>query len=142
DCDIPADGSIAFVVSHADHRRDVDRPVFFEALGGGRPMTSSWEFWPDFDVMAATKAAEQLWSRTALRPADVDVAGLYDGFSIFVLLWLEALGFCGRGEAGPFVEGGTRIARTGQLPLNTSGGQLSEGRYLGFGLAYETFLQL
>ncbi|TCJ31868.1 thiolase family protein [Parafrankia sp. BMG5.11] len=142
DCDIPADGSIAFVVSHADHRRDVDRPVFFEALGGGRPMTSSWEFWPDFDVMAATKAAEQLWSRTSLRPADVDVAGLYDGFSIFVLLWLEALGFCGRGEAGPFVEGGTRIARTGDLPLNTSGGQLSEGRYLGFGLAYETFLQL
>ncbi|MGF7237450.1 MAG: thiolase family protein [Frankia sp.] len=142
DCDVPADGSVAFVISHVDHRRDIDRPVFFEAVGGGRPMTSSWEFWPDLDVMAAMKAAEQMWSRTSLRPADVDVAGIYDGFSIFVLFWLEALGFCGRGESGSFVEGGTRIARDGELPLNTSGGQLSEGRFLGFGLAYETFLQL
>lgn len=105
-------------------------------------MTSSWEFWPDLDVMAAMPAAQQMWSRTSLRPADVDVAGIYDGFSIFVLYWLEALGFCGRGESGPFVEGGKRISLDGELPLNTSGGQLSEGRYLGFGLAYEAFLQL
>ena len=142
DCDAPADGAIAFVISHADHRHDTDRPVYFDAIGGGRPTTSSWEFWPDLETMAATKAAEQLWSRTTLRPADVDFAGLYDGFSIFVLLWLEALGFCGPGESGPFVEDGKRIARDGELPLNTSGGQLSEGRYLGFGLAYEAFLQL
>ena len=142
DCDAPADGAIAFVISHADHHHDTDRPVYFDAIGGGRPHTSSWEFWPDLEMMAATKAAEQLWSRTTLRPADVDLANLYDGFSIFVLLWLEALGFCGPGESGPFVEDGKRIARDGELPLNTSGGQLSEGRYLGFGLAYETFLQL
>ncbi|MCK9900526.1 thiolase family protein [Frankia sp. Cpl3] len=142
DCDVPSDGAIAFVVSHVTHRRDVERPVFFEAVGGGRPSTSSWEFWPDLDHMAATVAAEQLWSRTALRPEDVDVTGIYDGFSIFVPLWLEALGFCAPGEAGAFVEGGKRIARDGGIALNTSGGQLSEGRFLGFGLAYETFLQL
>jgi acetyl-CoA acetyltransferase len=142
DCDVPLDGSVAFVVSHVSHRHDVDRPVFYEAIGGGRPMTSSWAFWPDLDEPAARRAAAQLWSRTSLRPGDVDVASLYDGFSIFVLLWLEALGFCGRGESGPFVDGGARLARDGELPLNTSGGQLSEGRLLGSGLAYEVMLQL
>jgi hypothetical protein len=52
--------------------------------------------------MAARDAAAQLWTRTDLRPADVDVAQLYDGFSFLTLVWLEALGFCGRGEGGPF----------------------------------------
>ena len=54
----------------------------------------------------ATAAA--MWSRTDLRPADVDVAQLYDGFTIEAVWWLEALGFCGTGEAGAFVEGGKR----------------------------------
>src|SRR5437764_806895 len=98
DCDVPADGAHAFVISHRDHHRDVDAPVFMEAMGVARPRTSSWTFWPDLDEMAAHQSAAQLWSRTTLRPADVDVAGLYDGFSIFTLLWLEALGFCAKGE--------------------------------------------
>jgi acetyl-CoA acetyltransferase len=97
DCDVPADGAHAFVVSHRDYQRDADAPVFIEAMGAGRPHTSSWAFWPDLDEMAAHHAAAQLWSRTSLRPGDVDVAGLYDGFSIFPLVWLEALGFCGLG---------------------------------------------
>jgi acetyl-CoA acetyltransferase len=142
DCDVPADGAHAFVVSHRDHHRDVDAPVFLEAMGVARPRTSSWTFWPDLDEMAAHQAASHLWSRTDLRPGDVDVASLYDGFSIFTLLWLEALGFCGRGEAGPFLEGGERTSLTGELPLNTSGGQLSEGRYIGFGLVHEVCQQL
>jgi acetyl-CoA acetyltransferase len=142
DCDVPADGAHAFVISHRDYCHDVDAPIFFEAMGAGRPRTSSWSFWPDLGEMAAHHAASQLWSRTAIRPDDVDVAALYDGFSIFTLLWLEALGFCGRGEAGAFIEGGDRIGLTGELPLNTSGGQLSEGRYLGFGLVHEVCQQL
>jgi acetyl-CoA acetyltransferase len=142
DCDVPADGAHAFVVSHRDHRDDADAPVVIEAMGAARPRTSSWAFWPDLDEMAAHHAATQLWSRTSLRPDDVDVAGLYDGFSIFTLLWLEALGFCKRGEGGAFIEGGDRIGLNGQLPLNTSGGQLSEGRYLGFGLIHEVCQQL
>jgi acetyl-CoA acetyltransferase len=77
-----------------------------------------------------------------LRPADVDVAQLYDGFSFLALSWLEALGFCSPGEGGPFVEGGTRIARDGQLPLNTGGGQLSGGRLHGFGHLHEAVIQL
>ena len=92
--------------------------------------------------MGARDAAEHLWSRTDLGPADVDVAELYDGFSFLAMVWLEALGFCGRGESGPFVEGGRRIARDGELPLNTDGGQLSAGRLHGFGLLHEACVQL
>jgi acetyl-CoA acetyltransferase len=55
---------------------------------------------------------------------------------------LEALGLCGVGESGPFIEGGERIARDGQLPLNTHGGQLSAGRLHGFGFIHEACLQL
>ena len=76
-------------------------------------------------------------------PADVDVAQLYDGFTIEAVWWLEALGFCGTGEAGAFVEGGTRIALDGELPLNTWGGQLSGGRlHAAFGHTAEAVRQL
>jgi acetyl-CoA acetyltransferase len=83
-----------------------------------------------------------MWARTDLTAADVDVAELYDGFSILTLSWLEALGFCGEGEAGAFVEGGERIGLGGALPLNTYGGQLSAGRLHGFWLFHEAVLQL
>jgi acetyl-CoA acetyltransferase len=61
---------------------------------------------------------------------------------MLTMVWLEALGFCKRGESGAFVEGGTAIARDGVLPLNTAGGQLSGGRLHGFGLIYEACVQL
>ncbi|MDQ1384089.1 MAG: hypothetical protein QOG65_1468 [Actinomycetota bacterium] len=79
---------------------------------------------------------------TDLGPADVDIAELYDGFSWLTMAWLEALGFCGRGESGPFIEGGTRIALDGELPVNTHGGQLSAGRLHGFGFLHEAVVQL
>ena len=83
-----------------------------------------------------------LWSRTELVPADVDLAELYDGFSFIAMAWLEALGFCGKGEGGPFIEGGERIALDGQIPLNTHGGQLSAGRLHGYGFLHEACTQL
>jgi acetyl-CoA acetyltransferase len=92
--------------------------------------------------MPADRAGAMLWSRTDLKPSDVDVAQIYDGFSILTLLWLESLGFCGRGEAARFAEGGTRIGLDGALPMNTSGGQLSAGRFHGYGHTYEACLQL
>jgi len=91
---------------------------------------------------AATDAAADMWSKTALRPSDVDLAELYDGFTFLTLAWLEALGFCVDGEAGPFVEGGQRIATDGDLPLNTYGGQLSAGRMHGYWVLYEACQQL
>ncbi len=83
-----------------------------------------------------------MWGRTDLTPADVDIAQIYDGFSYLTMLWLEALQLCGTGESGPFVEGGTRIARDGALPLNTAGGQLSAGRLHGYGFLHEACVQL
>ena len=71
--------------------------------------------------------ADRVWERSGMGPADVDVALLYDGFSPSVYYWLESAGFCAQGEAHQFIQDG-RIERTGQLPVNTHGGALSEGR--------------
>ena len=78
----------------------------------------------------------------SLRPADVDVALVYDGFTFNAISWLEALGFCGIGEAKDWLDGGRRIALDGDLPVNPHGGQLSEGRTHGFGFLYEAMTQL
>ena len=83
-----------------------------------------------------------LWTRTSLRPADVDVALVYDGFTFNAISWLEGLGFCGFGEAQDWLDGGRRIALDGELPVNPHGGQLSEGRTHGFGFLYEAITQL
>jgi acetyl-CoA acetyltransferase len=143
DCDVPIDGSTAFVVSTAAYARDARyAAVGIEAAGVALHTRPGWDQWEDLTAVAGRDAAAQLWSRTDLRPADVDVAELYDGFSIMVLLWLEALGFCAPGESGPYVEGGARIGLGGELPLNTHGGQLSAGRMHGFGLLHEACVQL
>ncbi len=143
DCDAPCDGSTAFVVSHRDYAPDTPHPAcHVNAVGTALRGRPSWDQYDDPTSMAARDAAASMWERTDLRPADVDVAQLYDGFSILAMVWLEALGFCGRGESGPFVEDGTAIARSGRLPLNTAGGQLSGGRLHGFGLIHEACVQL
>ncbi len=143
DCDVPMDGSTAFVVSSVDAASDAPQPaVGFAAAGVALRSRPGWDQWESLGAVAGRDAAAQLWSRTDLIPVDVDVAELYDGFSILVLLWLEALGFCGPGESGAFVEGGARIGPEGALPLNTHGGQLSAGRMHGFGLLHEACVQL
>ena len=143
DCDIPVDGSTAVIISAAGAMSDLAaKPVVIEAMGSalrGRPY---WDQYQDLTSMAAQDAAEALWRNTTLKAGDVDIAQLYDGFSILTLIWLEALGLCGRGEAGPFVAGGGRIARTGELPVNSGGGQLSAGRLHGFGHLHEACVQL
>jgi len=143
DCDAPCDGSTALIVSHRDVAGDLDHPaVQINAVGTALRGRPSWDQFDDMTTMAARDAGEAVWKRTELRPTDVDTAQLYDGFSILAIVWLEALGFCGRGESGAFIEGGANIARDGVLPLNTAGGQLSGGRLHGFGLIHEACLQL
>jgi acetyl-CoA acetyltransferase len=143
DCDVPADGSTAFVISRADAAADLRRPpIRMEAIGTALRGRPSWDQFDDLTTMALRDAAAMLWERTDLTPADVDVAELYDGFSFITLCWLEALGFCKHGEGGPFLEGGSRIARDGEIPLNTHGGQLSAGRLHGYGFFHEACLQL
>jgi acetyl-CoA acetyltransferase len=142
DCDVPIDGSIAVVVSHTDYAGDCPhRAVKVEAIGGSDG-AGGWFHRADYPKMAMSDATAQMWSRTELKPADLEVAQLYDGFTFLTLAWLEALGICGDGEAGPYVEGGARIARDGELPLNTYGGQLSAGRMHGYWALHEGCLQL
>lgn len=143
DCDIPCDGATALVLSHIDELPSGVGPVVhIEAVGGALHGRPSWDQWDDLTTMAMFDAAAQLWERTDFIPADLDVAELYDGFSFTALLWLEALGVCGRGEAGSLIEGGNAIARDGVIPLNTDGGQLAAGRLHGFGRLYEACVQL
>lgn len=142
DCDVACDGSTALIVSAAESAHVVAKPVRFEAMGAAIRGRSAWDQWADLTTTVACDAAAQLWSRTDLRPADVDTAQLYDGFSFLALAWLEALRFCGPGEAGPFVADGTRISPVGELPMNTWGGQLAGGRLHGFGHLHEAVLQL
>lgn len=142
DCDVPIDGSIAFVVSFAGYANDCpSRPIRVEAMGGA-PGAGGWTERPDYPKMASVDAAKEMWNRTDLRPADLDIAELYDGFTFLTLAWLEALGICGDGESGPFVEGAGRIALDGELPLNTYGGQLSAGRMHGYWVLHEACVQL
>jgi acetyl-CoA acetyltransferase len=143
DCDVPVDGSTAIIVSGLEAAKDLRHPPLrVEALGCALHGRFSWEQIPDLYETAAFDSARMMWSRTDLKPRDVAVAELYDGFSFLCLLWLEALGFCPRGEGGRFIEGGVRIARGGELPVNTHGGQLSQGRLHGYGQIFEAAEQL
>ena len=143
DCDVPCDGSTAVVVSHRDHAPGAPAgAVGINAMGTairGRP---SWDQFDDLTSMMMRHTAASMWERTELTVDDVDTAQLYDGFSWLTLAWIEAMGFCGKGESGAFVEGGANIAPDGPVPLNTSGGQLSAGRLHGFGHLHEAIMQL
>ena len=143
DCDVPCDGGTAMIVSHVDTVPDLRKPpIRVEAVGTALHGRPSWDQFDDLTTMALRDAAAQMWSRTDMKPSDVQVAEMYDGFSFITMAWLEAMGFCGKGESGPFVEGGHSIARDGVLPLNTHGGQLSHGRTHGMGLIHEAVTQL
>ncbi|HUL99410.1 MAG TPA: OB-fold domain-containing protein [Mycobacterium sp.] len=143
DCDVPCDGAVAVIVSHADVARDMAKPpVLVEAVGTQIIERLDWDQSTLTHEPQSLGQAAHMWTRTSLRPQDVDVAELYDGFTINCLSWIEALGFCGIGEAKDFLDGGRNIARDGVLPLNTHGGQLSHGRTHGMGLVHEAVTQL
>lgn len=142
DCDIPIDGACVIIVSAMDAARDLRKPPLrIEAMSAALTGRESWDQRADLTTMGAHDAAGGIWERTDFKPEDVDVAAVYDGFSIFVPLWLEAFGFCKHGGAAEFIrKGGT--APDGALPTNTGGGQLSAGRLHGFGHLHEACLQL
>jgi acetyl-CoA acetyltransferase len=143
DCDTHIDGATALVISHRDAAKDCPNPpIHIEAMGMSVGGLSQGIMTGDFTSLAATRAGDMLWQRTDLKPSDIDNAQVYDGFSIHTLLWLEAVKLVGEGEAAAFVEGGERTSLTGQLPLNTGGGQLSAGRFHGYGHTHEACVQL
>lgn len=143
DCDVPCDGAVAVIVSARDAAGDLRRPpVLVDAVGTQIADRVSWDQGTLTHEPQIVGPARHLWNRTELTRADVDVALLYDGFSFNCLSWIEAFGFCDIGEGGPFVEGGSRIALDGELPLNPHGGQLSAGRLHGYGFIHEAVVQL
>lgn len=143
DCDVPCDGAVAVIVSAVDTAGDLAKPpVLVEAVGTQIIERIDWDQSTLTHEPQVLGQAAHVWTRTSLGPADVDVAQLYDGFTMNCLSWIEALGFCGIGEAKDFLDGGKNIARDGLLPLNTHGGQLSHGRTHGMGLVHEAITQL
>lgn len=143
DCDVPCDGATAVVISRRDATKGLPRhPLTVESVGPGQFERATWDQRADMTTMAAHDSAATLWQHTDLTAGDVDIAQLYDGFSFLTVMWLEALGFCEHGRVGDFIEGGERIGLGGQLPLNTSGGQLSGGRLHGMGFLHEACVQL
>lgn len=118
DCCLVTDGGGAVVLTSLERARDLPKPPVV-VLGYGESTTnSSMTAARDLTLTGAVASGAAAFHRAGLIPADVDVAQLYDSFTITVLLSLESLGFCGPGEAGAFV-------RERRLPLNTSGGGLS-----------------
>jgi acetyl-CoA acetyltransferase len=124
DCCLVTDGGGAFVLVRADRARELaKKPVY--VLGSG---TAIWHrqvsSMADLTVTAATESGRAAYEMAGMTARQIDVVQLYDAFTINTLLFLEDLGFCAKGEAGAFVEGGG-IAPGGRLPVNTNGGGLS-----------------
>ena len=147
DCCQESDGACAFVVTSAERARDLrQRPVYImsAAQGGMWHPNSSYllDKIPDIVEDETWHLAQSLYGMAGITPDDVDVAEIYDHFTIFVLCALESLGFCKRGEGGPFTEGGRLEWPDGDLPLNPSGGHLSEAYIHGYNLIVDGIRQL
>ena len=142
DCALVSDGAGAVVVMSAERARKlgVKKPV--PVLGFGHGQTS-WEVAqrPDMTSTQAKVAAETAFRMAGLKPKDMDVAQIYDCFTITVLMTLEDYGFAKRGQVGDVVKGGN-IEIGGELPVNTSGGLLSETGMPGMQLIHEGVRQM
>jgi acetyl-CoA C-acetyltransferase len=123
DCCIISDGGGALVVTSAERARDLARPVV-TVQGMGEAVWHQELGQPDLLTIAARQSSEHAFHMAGLTPDDVDLAMIYDSFTITVLVTLENLGFCKPGEGGAFVEDG-RIRLGGALPVNLDGGGLS-----------------
>lgn len=138
------DGACCLILTTAERARDLRRPPVYIAGVGARDNfreSSLPNFSPDFWYGAVQDVAEQVYTMAGVGPKDVDALMAYDNFSPTVLFSLEGLGFCKRGESGPFVEGGT-LALGGALPSNTDGGHLSNSYMQGWALNVEAVRQL
>jgi acetyl-CoA acetyltransferase len=142
---LESDGAIALVITAADRARDLRQtPVLIHAYSQG--MTREHQLMTDYHSAdpfrsSSGATADNLWRQSDIGPADIDIAQIYDAFSPLVLFSLENYGICGRGEAASFVAGGG-MGPGGSLPVNTSGGSLSEVYLHGANLVTEGVRQL
>jgi len=148
DCCLVSDGAAAFVMSTPERARDLPHaPVIVEGIGRG--VIHNAPYISQQKVLTATPqtfAAPWAFAMADITPAEVDVIALYDCFSITALMMIEDMGFCAKGEGGPFVSGGRlgfdRPRRSGGLPCNTHGGLMSHAYVLGIAHVVEIVRQL
>ena len=124
DCCLVTDGGGALLVTTAERAKDLRKPPVYLLGVGEAHWHRNISQMPDLTVTAAADSGRRAYEMAGVGPEDVDVAMLYDAFTINPILFLEDLGFCEKGEGGAFVEGG-RIAPGGELAINTNGGGLS-----------------
>lgn len=142
DCCLVSDGGAAVVLMSAERARALDVPHPVPILGFGQGQTSNAvHLRQDLTSTAAQASAATAFAAAGLRPADIDVAQIYDCFTITALMTLEDYGFCKKGEGGAFVAGGN-IQMGGELPMNTAGGLLSETGMPGLQLVVEGVRQM
>ena len=146
DCCVETDGACAAVIVSAERARDLRQPPAYiagaaQGMGARHYMMTPFYKEEAFDLPSVC-AARDVYAMAGVGPRDISVAMLYDVFSPLVLWQLEAYGFCGLGEAGPFVEEGNIDWEGGELPVNTHGGSLSEAYVHGFNHVLEAVRQL
>jgi acetyl-CoA acetyltransferase len=124
DCCVVSDGGGAFIMTTAERARHLKKPPVY-VMGAGAAQTH-WvtSQMPDYTVTAAARAGPEAFAQAGVRPEDIDTVHLYDSFTITTMLLLEDLGFCKKGEGGPFVSDG-KLRPGGAFALNTDGGGLS-----------------
>ncbi|MCL0102051.1 thiolase family protein, partial [Dehalococcoidia bacterium] len=147
DCDVPVQGCAAYVITTRERAKYAPNNAayvvgFSKFTDGISEASRSSSLGPLETLQKISRGiGDSLWEETGLKPRDISTANLYDGFSYFVYLWLEGLGFCNEGEAFDYVQDG-RVSISGELPLNTSGGNLGEGRMHGAPHITEAALQV
>ena len=143
DCSLESDGGAACIVSSAERASDLKhRRIFISGTAAGHPdQPGAITQRPDMTSLGIAKAAQRAIQMAGVTHADIDVAEIYDCFTYAVIRQLEDLGFCKKGEGGPFVEGG-RLRLDGALPTNTHGGLLSQAHVWGLNHIVELVRQL
>lgn len=148
DMDIPIDGADALVVTRAERARDLPKKaVYIHATSAGRTEHPTFANTESLAQNGQHVAIAALKKKTGLWIGDTDLLYAYDGYTVITVNWLENLGFCGTGEAGPFLrdcwDPVDNVAKIGgRVPMNTHGGNLSEGGTQGSGDFREAVLQL
>jgi acetyl-CoA C-acetyltransferase len=123
DCCVVSDGGGALVVTRPEIARSLKRPVI-NLLGAGEAVKGQLGGQVDLSWSAAALSGPMAFAEAGLKPADIQYASIYDSFTITVLMQLEDLGFCEKGQGGKFVADGNLISGVGKLPFNTDGGGL------------------